>query len=70
MIWINFVIGLNGMLRKSIVKGSRMNAVNVSRPQLKIRQINLDTGRENDLAPKFYPTVSSLLAVGLPCWAG
>jgi hypothetical protein len=23
----------------------------------------------NDLAPKFYPAVSSLLAFGLPCWA-
>jgi hypothetical protein len=22
-----------------------------------------------DLAPKFYPIVSSLLAFGLPCWA-
>jgi bifunctional non-homologous end joining protein LigD len=30
----------------------------------------VDHGFSSDLAPKFYPAVSSLLAFGLPCLAG
>lgn len=30
----------------------------------------VDHGFSSDLAPKFYPAVSSLLAFELPCWAG